>query len=46
MFCVLWVMTGASEDAIGKILNVAIKAAALNVIVSIYNFITAIEMTT
>lgn len=27
MLCVLWVTTGASEDAIGKTLNVAIKPA-------------------
>lgn len=39
-------MTGASEDTIGKTLNVAIKSAVLDVIVSIYEFITAIEMTT
>lgn len=27
MLCVLWKTTGASEDAIGKTLNVAIKPA-------------------
>lgn len=43
VLCVLRVTTDASEDAIGKALNVA-KQLFSDMIVSIYDFIT-IEMT-